>query len=72
MNTFFSVTNQLCSKKYSKETNEILKDNEVDTTLSSENNSGETDLYEDSSTTISLPDSIEGDGPSYSTSKISN
>ena len=49
-----------------------MKENEADVTLSSENNSGEADLYEDSSTTISIPDSIEGDGPSYSTSMISN
>ena len=54
-----------------REDNEILKDNETDLTLSSENNSGETDLYEESSS-ISLPDSIDGDAPSYSTSKNLN
>ena len=68
----FLVTGQICSNKSSKETNGNLKNNEVDITLSSENNSGETDVYEDSSTTISIPDSIEGDAPSYSTSKITN
>ena len=36
---------------------------ELDHALSSETTSGETDTYEDSSS-MSLPDSIDGDGPS--------
>ena len=60
----FIATGQICSNKAIKSNIKNEKDNETDITISSENNSGETDIYEDSSS-ISLPDSIDGDGPNY-------
>ena len=59
-----SVTSQLLPNETARELKEKQKERELNSTLSSENNSGETDTYEDSSSN-SLPDSIEGDGRSY-------
>ena len=58
------VTSQLLPNETAKELKEKQKERELNSTLSSENNSGETDTYEDSSSN-SLTDSIDGDGRSY-------
>ena len=63
-----SVTSQLLPIATARELKEKQKERELNLTLSSETNSGETDNYEDSSSN-SLPDSIEGEGPSYSDRK---
>ena len=65
---WFSVTSQLLPIATARELKEKQKERELNLTFSSENNSGETDNYEDSSSN-SLPDSIEGEGPSYSARK---
>ena len=59
-----SVTSQLLPNETARELKEKQKERELNSTLSSENNSGETDTYEDSSSN-SLPDSIEGEGRSF-------
>ena len=63
-----SVTSQLLPIATARELKEKQKKRELNLTLASETNSGETDNYEDSSSN-SLPDSIEGEGLSCSDRK---
>ena len=66
-----SVTSQLLPIATVNELKEKQKERELNLTLGSETNSGETDNYEDSSSN-SLPDSIEGEGLCYVDRKGNN
>ena len=61
---FLSVAEQACCNPKGKVSKPTPKVNAINQVLCNESASVETDVYEDSSST-SLDDSIDGDGPSY-------